>query len=130
MSERIIGDNSRVIEDNTYVRHFKHKWYRVITTAEHTENGEELIVYIAMYGEHKVYVRPKEMFISEVDRVKYPDVKQLYRFETIEEIIKCNIDASDYIEQLSRLNIAIKSGASEDYISRQLLVLEGNTGIV
>ena len=65
-------------------RHFKGKTYRVIAIAEHTETGENMVVYQALYGENKIYVRPYDMFTSEVDHEKYPDVKQTYRFEIIE----------------------------------------------
>lgn len=57
----------------------------MICIAEHSETGETFVVYRAQYGEYKIYVRPYEMFASEVDREKYPDVKQKYRFERIDE---------------------------------------------
>ena len=64
-------------------RHFKGQCYFVEGVAIHSETGEELVVYRQLYGERKLYVRPKAMFLSEVDREKYPDVAQKYRFEHI-----------------------------------------------
>lgn len=58
--------------------------YDIVGTAEHTETGEKLMIYRPRYGEKKLYARPLEMFLSPVDSVKYPDVKQKYRFEKID----------------------------------------------
>lgn len=69
----------RVVPGKVY-KHFKGNRYRVIAVAEHTETGEQLVVYQAIET-GKVWVRPYDMWVSKVDRVKYPKVEQEYRFE-------------------------------------------------
>lgn len=66
---------------NGIYKHFKGDLYLVIDVAIHSEEKKEYVVYRALYGDSKLYIRPKEMFLSKVDKNKYPDVKQEYRFQ-------------------------------------------------
>ncbi len=69
------------VEKYGIYRHFKGKYYLVLDIVKHSETREELVLYRALYGEKELWVRPLSMFTSLVDRDKYPNVKQKYRFE-------------------------------------------------
>jgi len=77
------------------VQHFKREGlylgtdeyvYEIIGEAIHSETREKMMVYRAMYGDKELFVRSYDMFMSEVDHEKYPDVKQKYRFESMQDL--------------------------------------------
>lgn len=70
-------------------RHFKGNMYQVLCIATDSENGQKMVVYQQLYQPFSIYVRPYDMFISPVDKNKYPDVLQHYRFE----LVKAGLDA-------------------------------------
>jgi len=74
----------REILINRVYRHFKGDLYLVEGIAKNTETNELYVVYRALYGNNELYVRPYDMFISKVDKTKYKDATQEYRFELAE----------------------------------------------
>ena len=73
----------REVKIHGIYKHFKGNFYFVEDIAYHSETKEKMVVYRALYGDHRLWCRPYDMFLSEVDHKKYPNVKQKYRFDLI-----------------------------------------------
>lgn len=92
-------------------QHFKGDLYKVLNIALHTETGEKMVIYQALYDESKVYARPYDMFISKVDRDKYPDVEAEFRFTKVDEnnvklvhpMVMKFLDAYELVDKLNIL---------------------------
>lgn len=95
----VFGNNTvkdaRKLRVGDVVRHFKRETvaasstdylYKIIAFAEHTETGENLVIYQSLYSPFNIWARPYDMFMSEVDHEKYPEIKQRYRFEALSEL--------------------------------------------
>lgn len=123
-------------------RHFKGKLYQIISLAEHTETGEILVIYQALYDEFKIYARPLSMFMEKVDKEKYPLATQEYRFELqttgsselkeenlpeeelmIDPLVLEFLDADSYEERLNILG-ALHHRITDDMINTMAVAVD------
>ena len=99
-------------------KHFKGNLYQIVAIAEHSETGEQLVIYQAMYGDFKIYARPLSMFTGRVDKVKYPDVMQEFRFELQ------GPDSARQVAESEQAEIMTSQEYTEEELALDPLVLE------
>ena len=97
-------------------KHFKGNLYQIVAVAQHTETDEQLVIYQAMYGDFKIYARPLEMFISRVDREKYPDASQEFRFEL--QGAEASSSEPEHTEELNLDPLVLKFLDADSYEQR------------
>lgn len=101
------------VEIGKFYRHFKGKNYQVLNIATHSETGEQMVIYQALYGRFEVFCRPLDSFCEMLDRSKYPDSSQLYRFvETTADAVEKQNSAAAVSE---RADVSGSKDTAGDY---------------
>lgn len=94
-------------------RHFKGNMYQILTIAADSETGKPCVVYQALYGDYKVYVRDLAMFLSETDKEKCPDASQMYRFEKVTPQAEVKVQSESVAETLPIAEVTGRAEGAE-----------------
>ena len=122
---------------NEIYKHFKGNLYQIVAVAQHSETGEQLVVYQALYGERTIYARPLSMFCDRLDPVKYPQAGQEYRFElqqenredaageelNIDPMVLEFLDADTYEQRLNIL-VGLKHRITDDMLTTMAIACD------
>lgn len=113
--------------ENEIYTHFKGNSYQIVGIALNSETLEKEVVYRQLYGEGKLWVRPLEMFMSEVDHEKYPEVTQKYRFEKVEVVLENGVadflDAETYTDKMDVLR-SLRFKITDNMLDTMAMALE------
>lgn len=105
----------RIPRPGEFYRHIENKLYQIIAVAEHTENGEELVVYQALYGSYRIFATPLSLFNRKVDLRQHPRAGQEYCFEPVKFWSEKRTMKSSFAKEAEGEEFLDEEYSDEDY---------------